>query len=167
VIQTTIQNTGNHHFYSAFVNVTVTDSAGNVVATESTKPSVWALIPGNEMTLMTPISTALAPGTYTVMSEAKIVEGMALLDSKTASFTVVEPGAAAPTPTVSEAPTQVATEVPTQAISEVPTAPMTVVTTEESPGTPGTVATRAPVGFATIMLALAAVSGILVLRRKG
>jgi hypothetical protein len=44
---------------------------------------------------------------------------------------------------------------------------MIVVTAEETPATPGAIATRAPLSAITIMLALAAVSGILVLRRKG
>ena len=113
-------------------------------------------------------SGAVLPlGTYTVKSEAKIAEGMALLDTKTVSFTADGSSTPAQTPAVSEAPTQVATGAPTQAVSEVPTAPMTVVTTEESPVTPGAIATRAPLSAITIMLALAAVSGILVLRRKG
>jgi hypothetical protein len=43
---------------------------------------------------------------------------------------------------------------------------MTVVTTGEVPVTPGTIATRAPLAVTTIMLALAAVFGILVLRRR-
>jgi hypothetical protein len=162
-IQTTLKNIGNHHYYGAFVNVGVTDSTGKEVATASTTPSIFALIPGNEMIIKTSIAS-LPAGTYTVNSEAKF--GTTLLDTKTASFTVAEPGAAAPTPAVSEAPTQVVTEAPTQAMSVAPTAPMTVVTTEESPVMPGATATRAPLSAITIMLALAAVSGILVLRRR-
>jgi len=162
-ITTVLTNTGNHHFYGAFVNVTVTDPSGNMVATASTNPSIFALIPGNDMSIKTSI-TSLPAGTYTVKSDAKF--RTTHLDTKTTSFTVVEPGAAAPTPTVSEAPTQVAIEVPTQAVSGAPTAPMTVVTTEESPATPGTIATRAPLSAITIMLALAAVSGILMQRRR-
>ena len=112
-------------------------------------------------------SGAVLPlGTYTVKSEARIAEGMALLDTKTVSFTAGGPSTPAPTPTVSEAPTQVATEVPTQAVSGAPTAPMIVVTTEESPVTPGATATRAPLSIMSVMLALAAVSGILVLKRR-
>jgi hypothetical protein len=59
VIQTTLKNTGNHHYYGPFVNITITDSGGNVVATASTTPSIFALIPGNEMTIKTPLGTAL------------------------------------------------------------------------------------------------------------
>jgi len=43
-------------------------------------------------------SGAVLPlGTYTVKSEAKIAEGMALLDTKTVSFTVGGPSTPAPT----------------------------------------------------------------------
>jgi hypothetical protein len=167
-IITVLTNTGNHHYYGAYVNVTVTDSTGKEVATASTNPSIFALIPGNAMTFNIPLGTTLPVGTYTVKSEARF--GTTLLDSKTVSITIGEPGTPAPTQTVSETPTQVATEAPTQAptqaVSEVPTAPTMAVTTEESPVTPGTIATRAPLSAITIMLALAGVSGILVLRRK-
>jgi hypothetical protein len=166
-IQTTLKNTGNHHYYDSFVNVTVTDTGGNVVATASTNPSIFALIPGNEMIIKTSIAS-LPGGTYTVTSDAKV--GTTLLDTKTASITIGEPGTPAPTQTVTEAPTLVPTEALTQAVtqtvSEVPTAPMTIVTTEESPVTPGTIATRAPLSILSVTLALAALSGILVLRRR-
>ena len=162
-IQTTLKNTGNHHYYGAFVDVSITDSTGKIVATASTNPSIFALIPGNEMIIKTSIAS-LPAGTYTVNSEAKF--GTTLLDTKTASITIGESGTPAPTQTVSEAPTQVATEAPTQAVSEVPTAPMTVVTTEESPVAPGAIATRAPLSIMSVMLALTAVSGILVQRRR-
>jgi hypothetical protein len=155
-VETTLKNTGNHHYYGAFVDVSITDSTGKIVATASTNPSIFALIPGNEMIIKTSLAS-LPAGTYTVTSDAKF--GTTLLDTKTASFTVGEPGAAVPTPTVSAAPTQAATGAPT--------APTTVVTQGESPVTPGAIATRAPLSAITIMLALAAVSGILVLRRKG
>ena len=89
-IRTTLQNTGNHHYYGALVNITVTDSAGNLVARESTT-TIFALIPENQMTFATPITSTLSPGTYTVKSEAKLADGMALLDSKTATFTIQTP----------------------------------------------------------------------------
>ena len=85
VIKTTLRNTGNHHYYGVFVNVTVTDSTGRIVATPSTNPSLYTLIPGNEMTYTVPV-TDLAPATYTVKSEAKLADGMVLLDTKTVSI---------------------------------------------------------------------------------
>jgi len=162
-ITTVLTNTGNHHYYGAFADVTVTDSTGKEVATASTNPSIFALIPGNDLSIKTSIAS-LPSGTYTVKSDAKF--GTTLLDTKTTSFTIGESGTPAPTPTVSEAPTQAATEAPTQSVSGAPTAPMTVVTPGESPVTPGAIATRAPLSVTTIMLALAAVCGILVLRRR-
>jgi hypothetical protein len=98
-ITTTLKNTGNHHYYGTFVNVTVTDSAGKVVASASTNPSIWALTPGNQMNLTTPVSATLTPGTYTVKSDAKV--GTTLLASKSSSFTVSTPSAVQ-TPTASK-----------------------------------------------------------------
>jgi hypothetical protein len=97
-----------------------------------------------------------------VKSEAKILEGMALLDTKTTSFTVAEPGAAAPTQTVSEAPTQVATEEPTSwNPAKVTTQGGVAVVT---PGAKPT--TYTPLSITTAVLALTAVFGILVIRRR-
>jgi hypothetical protein len=93
-ILTTLKNTGNYHYYGALVSITVTDSSGNRVATASAKPSVWALIPGNAITLSAPVPTAIAPGTYTVKAEARINEGGVLLDTKTDTIPI---GAAATT----------------------------------------------------------------------
>jgi len=94
IVRTTLRNTGNHHYYGVFVNVTVSDSTGRIVATPSTNPSLYALIPGNEMTYMVPVPD-LAPATYTVKSEAKLADGMMLLDTKTVSIPIE---IAAPTP---------------------------------------------------------------------
>ncbi len=163
-IITTLKNTGNHHYYRAFVNVTVTDSTGKVIATASTTPSVFASIPGYEMTFTTPVTATLAPGTYTVKSEAKLLEGMALLDTKTVSFTVAEPGAPTPpTPAVSEPQTQAVSAPPTSwNPAKVTTQGGAAVVTPEGKPT-----TYTPLGITTVMLALTAVSGIIVMRRKG
>jgi len=98
VILTTLHNTGNQHYYGAFVNVTVTDSTGKVAATASTQPSAYALIPGNDMTIKTSLPV-LPPNTYTVKSDAKV--GTTLLASKSSSFTVSTPSAVQ-TPTASK-----------------------------------------------------------------
>jgi hypothetical protein len=92
-IQTTLKNTGNYHYY-AYVNDTVTDSNGHVVATPFTAPSDYTLIPGNQMVITTYVSAQLAPGTYTVKSDAKLSDGT-LLDTKTTTFTLSAPSAAA------------------------------------------------------------------------
>lgn len=85
-ILTTLRNTGNVHYYGAYVNVTVVGSTGNVVALASSTPSVNALIPGYEMTIRTPLDTTIPTGTYTIKSEAKV--GMTLLDAKTISLPI-------------------------------------------------------------------------------
>jgi hypothetical protein len=90
LVRTTVENTGNHHYYGIIVNVTLADTSGNVVAAASTPRSVYALIPGNSMTIATPITTTLAPGTYTVKSEAKLADGMIPLDTKSTTLTITK-----------------------------------------------------------------------------
>jgi hypothetical protein len=87
-ILTTVRNTGNHHYYGMLVNVTISDPSGEVVASASTDPSIFALIPGNEMTLTTPVSGTLKPGMYSVRDEARRADGMALLDAKTGTLLI-------------------------------------------------------------------------------
>jgi hypothetical protein len=99
-IKTTLRNTGNHHYYGALVNITITDSGGTVVATGSAT-TIFALLPGKEITLTVPITAPVNPGTYMVTSETKIAEGMVLLDTKTVPLTIQKSsqppaGAAAP-----------------------------------------------------------------------
>jgi hypothetical protein len=88
LVKTTVRNTGNHHYYGLLANLTITDAAGKVVAEASSPGSIYALIPGNTMTIATPLTTALAPGTYMVRSEAKIAEGMQALDSGSTTLTI-------------------------------------------------------------------------------
>ena len=88
----TVENTGNHHFYGAMAGVTVTDARGNTIASGSSKPSVWALVPGGKMSLKVPLNPALPPGTYRVKAEARITEAGTILDTKTVTLTL---GAAA------------------------------------------------------------------------
>ncbi len=145
VILTKLHNTGNQHFYGAFVNVTVTDSIGKVVATASTQPSSYALIPGNDMT----IKTSLAPlslGTYTVKSEAKV--GTKLLATKTSSFTVT-------TPSASQTPAASNTKAP----GNIPPSGGKV-----TPGTETT--TYTPLSIPIIVLALTVIVCISGMRRR-
>ena len=88
IITANLTNTGNHDYYGALVNVTVTDSAGNIVATASADPSVFSLFPGNTMTITVPVSAPLGPGSYTVKADAKIAQGMVLLDSRSIPLTI-------------------------------------------------------------------------------
>jgi hypothetical protein len=96
VILTTLKNTGNHHYYGAFVEVTVTDPTGKLVSAGSTKPSVWALIPGNGMTFRIPVTAVLTPGSYTVKAEARRAEGTVLLDTRTVALPIGIPQASVP-----------------------------------------------------------------------
>ncbi len=106
-------------------------------------------------------SGAVLPlGTYTVKSEAKVET--TLLDTKTVSFTVAEPGAPTPTETVSEPQTQAVSAPPTSRTpAKVATQEGAAVVTPEGKPT-----TYTPLGITTVMLALTAVFGILVLRRR-
>ncbi|MDD1667417.1 MAG: hypothetical protein LUO96_03010 [Methanomicrobiales archaeon] len=88
LVSTAVSNTGNHHYYGLMVNLTLTDQAGKVVAVASSPGSVYALIPGNGMTIATPITTPLGPGTYTVTSEARLADGMVLLDTGDTTMTI-------------------------------------------------------------------------------
>jgi len=88
LIETTLANTGNYHYYGALVNLTVTDPAGNVIATASSAPSFFALFPGNSMTIPVSVTAAFTPGTYTVTSVARIAQGLTLLDSRTSTLTI-------------------------------------------------------------------------------
>ncbi|MDD1667420.1 MAG: hypothetical protein LUO96_03025 [Methanomicrobiales archaeon] len=84
--EVTLGSTGNHHFYGATAGVTVTDAAGNTIATGSSRPSVWALVPGGRMILKVPLSPSLPAGSYTVKAEARNGQGGPLLDTKTVTL---------------------------------------------------------------------------------
>ena len=91
----------------------------------------------------------MAPGTYTVKSEAKI--GTTLLDTSTTTFTVAEPPAA-PTPAVSAPPSPGAQA--TVAVPETTASPGAVGTpAAAASGTPVAKPTYAPLSATTIMLA--------------
>jgi hypothetical protein len=89
-ILTTLTNTGNHHYYHALVNLTVTNSTGSVIATASPLPTMFALVPGNSMTFTTRLATPLAPGSYSIKVDAKIADGMKILDNRTVTITIPE-----------------------------------------------------------------------------
>ena len=150
-VTTAFTNTGNHHYYGAKNEIAVQDSTGKEVARTATTPLVTAIVPVGKVNFTQQIATSLSSGTYTVTSSMFDSKGT-VLDTKSTTFTLSEPRAAAP---------------PTQAVSKTPTALMTIVSPGESPVTPGAIATRAPLSIMSVMLALAAVCGILVLRRKG
>lgn len=99
-----LKNTGNHHYYGATVSVTVMDPEGKPVAAGSTRPSVWAVIPGYAMTLEVPLSPAIATGTHPVKAEARINEGGPLLDSKTVTIPIRGAAAAPPVSSPTKSP---------------------------------------------------------------
>lgn len=88
-VGTTLKNTGNHHYYGIVNQVTVTDEAGKTVASTKANPLPNAVIPGQSVRVVAPISTSLSIGTYTVKSDVMLESG-ALLDSRTTSVIVKE-----------------------------------------------------------------------------
>lgn len=86
-IITSLKNTGNIHYYQTKNNVTVSDSAGNVLGTAYTEPSSSAIIPSFTVNYDVAINTSLPLGTYGVKSEIRLGDGT-LLDSKTSTFEV-------------------------------------------------------------------------------
>jgi len=95
-ITTSFENTGNIHYYSTKNNVTVSDSAGNVLSTAGTTPSIYAIIPSYTVDYDVTLDKSLSPGTYNVKSEISLEDGT-LLDSKTSAVEVKSPSLAAPT----------------------------------------------------------------------
>jgi hypothetical protein len=88
-ISTTLENTGNHHYYGAVNRVTITDRAGKTVAATTTEPFVRAVIPGQSVRVPAAVSAALPVGTYTVKSEM-LLESGTVLDSSSTALTVSE-----------------------------------------------------------------------------
>jgi hypothetical protein len=88
-VASTLKNTGNHHYYGAINQITVTDAAGKTVGTAKADPASNAMIPGQMVRFDTPVSTPLAVGTYTVKSDMLLESGV-VLDSKSTSITVKE-----------------------------------------------------------------------------
>jgi hypothetical protein len=86
-----LENTGNHHYYGAMAEVTVTDGAGNPVANGSSRPSVWAIVPGGTMTLRVPLSPAPPQGSYMVRVTARIGDGGPVLDTESITVTTGGP----------------------------------------------------------------------------
>jgi hypothetical protein len=87
-ITTNLKNTGNYHYYRTVNEVIVTDANGNVLADNSTQPSVYAIIPGNTVGFtVQPDVKNLPLGTYTVNSKVLLEDGR-ILDNKTTTFAV-------------------------------------------------------------------------------
>ena len=87
-VTTTLKNTGNYHYYHTVNDVIVTDANGNILADNSTPPSVYAIIPGNTVGFtIQPDLKNLPLGTYTVNSKVLLEDGR-VLDNKTTTFAV-------------------------------------------------------------------------------
>ncbi len=90
-IITSFKNTGNYHYYHTVNVVTLTNANGNIIAQNSTLPSVYAIIPGNTVDFaVRPDVKDLPAGTYTVRSKI-ILESGRVLDEKTTTFEMKEP----------------------------------------------------------------------------
>jgi hypothetical protein len=75
MVATDLTNTGNHHYYGAVNALSVTDGAGNVVATATSEPFSRAVIPTQTVRFETPLTTGLPVGTYTVTSRMTLEDG--------------------------------------------------------------------------------------------
>jgi hypothetical protein len=89
VVSTTLQNTGNHHYYGVINQLSVKDSSGKEVAAAKSDPFTRAVIPTNSVRFDTPLTAGLPVGTYTVVSRMTLEDGT-LLDEKSTTFTVNE-----------------------------------------------------------------------------
>jgi hypothetical protein len=89
-IITSFKNTGNYHYYHTVNVVTLTKTNGNIIARNSTTPSVYAIIPGNSVEFtVKPDVKDLPAGTYTVNSKI-ILESGHVLDEKNTTFELKE-----------------------------------------------------------------------------
>jgi hypothetical protein len=87
-ITTTFKNTGNSHYPNSVNTITVTDATKKILATVSTQPSSFSIIPGNTIQyVLTPDLQNLPVGTYTADSKV-LLESGTVLDEKTITFTV-------------------------------------------------------------------------------
>lgn len=101
-VVTTFRNTGNHHYYGAVNNVTITDAGGKVVAASSTTPFDKALVPGQPVQITAAFANGLAQGTYQVTSQMYKQDG-GLLAEKKVSLQVGSPLATSESPADAQA----------------------------------------------------------------
>lgn len=87
-VTTLLRNTGNYHYYNTVNSVTISNAGGMVVGNISTKPSIYAIIPGNTVRYTAqPMIGNLPVGTYTAVSRVLLETGR-VLDEKTTTFAV-------------------------------------------------------------------------------
>lgn len=87
VVTTTLKNTGNHHYYRSWNEITVKNENGNMVAKVSTEPSIYAIIPTNSVNFDAKIERFLPVGTYTIHSKIMLEDGT-VLDEESTTFEV-------------------------------------------------------------------------------
>jgi hypothetical protein len=89
VVSTTLENTGNHHYYGTINQVSIRDAAGKEIGSAKTEPFSRAIIPTSSVRFDTPLTAGLPLGTYTVVSRMTLEDGT-LLDEESTTFTVKE-----------------------------------------------------------------------------
>ncbi len=87
IILTTLENTGNHHYYNTVNSVKVSDQSGNLVKSVTLSPTLFAIIPTSEVQYMANLGKPLAAGSYTVDSTVTL-EGGTVLDAKSTKVTI-------------------------------------------------------------------------------
>jgi P pilus assembly chaperone PapD len=85
-ITTSLKNTGNYHIVTKNT-VTITDSAGKVVAEGVSESSTRSIVPTSTVNYDLNIDKPLPAGTYTVTSKVSLDDGT-VLDTKTTTFEV-------------------------------------------------------------------------------
>ncbi|MEN6610152.1 MAG: hypothetical protein ABFC24_04865 [Methanoregulaceae archaeon] len=91
VVTTSFKNTGNYHYYHTVNTVTLTDSGGKIISTDSTTPSIFAVIPDSTVNYsVKPSVTDLPIGTYTINSKVLLENGK-VLDEKSTTFEIKKP----------------------------------------------------------------------------
>ena len=92
-VTSTVQNTGNYHYYGTVTNVTVVDSSGGVVANVTTTPMIRAIIPGNSVKIPATVAPGLPAGTYKMTVAMQTQDGT-VLAQKTSDLTIGTPPSA-------------------------------------------------------------------------
>jgi hypothetical protein len=77
-VTTTFRNTGNHHFYGAVHNVTITDSNAKVMAAVKSAPFDRALIPEQAVQFRTTVAAGLPQGIYDLTARMEDPDGTLL-----------------------------------------------------------------------------------------
>lgn len=77
-VTATLGNTGNYHYYGIVSHVSITDSAGNAVASVKTTPMSRAIVPGQQVKIVAPVAQGLAEAMYTMRVRMETQDGEVL-----------------------------------------------------------------------------------------